>query len=60
MMRTASQRREHDLVGRVVLVIEPDGNELELGYDLEGNVVHAKDCDHERQIRPSVTHLQAR
>ncbi len=42
--RTLLQR---DALGRVVRVEEPDGNVRELAYDAEGNVVHAKDRQHD-------------
>ena len=41
------QRRTYDLLGRIVQVAEPDGNLRSLTYDSTGNLVHAKDLQHD-------------
>ncbi|HEX8529377.1 MAG TPA: DUF6531 domain-containing protein, partial [Cytophagales bacterium] len=42
-----AQQRVFDLLGRLTWVYEPDGNARQLRYDGEGNVVHARDQQHE-------------
>ena len=45
--KSNTQRRHLDLLGRITQVEEPDGNVRELTYDPEGNVLHAKDKQHD-------------
>jgi len=46
-----TQKRTIDLLGRVTQVQEPDGNTRLLEYDAEGNVIYAKDKQHEVQFK---------
>jgi RHS repeat-associated protein len=41
------QRRTYDLLGRIIKIDEPDGNFRSLAYDAVGNVLHAKDLQHD-------------
>ncbi len=42
-----AQQRTFDLLGQLTWVYEPDGNARQLRYDGEGNVIHARDQQHD-------------
>ncbi len=55
------QRRQLDPTNRLSLVNDPDGNVRELEYDGEGNLIHARDAQHDvRFVYQGMGRLQSR